>query len=280
MNFNLGCTGSSSGQMSPQRLGFGPMAAMAHAPQGGPGAANLSASSPIRVFIAEDHKITLWGLKRLIDAMDSQMVVVGTASSHHELMTSDAVALADVILLDLDLGGEDTGASLAQLRQRGSGHVLVLTAADDIAKHRGAVMHGARGVVHKSEPAETILRAIEKVHGGEVWLHRTLLGQVLGLLTDGGRPMPPSKPDPDAQRIASLTPREREIVVTMTRSSGAKQLAVAADLGMSEHTLRNHLTTIYSKLNVRGRLELHVYATAHGLGAAAPKPTNAGGASS
>ncbi len=53
----------------------------------------------------------------------------------------------------------------------------------------------------------------------------------------------------------------------MVNSPGDKQFAVADQLGMSEHTLRNHLTTIYSKLDVRGRLELHVYATAHGLGA-------------
>jgi two-component system, NarL family, nitrate/nitrite response regulator NarL len=234
-----------------------------------------TAARPIRVFIAEDHKITLWGLRRLIDAMSPQMVVVGTASSHGELMHDEAAALADVILLDLDLGGEDTGASLAQLRRRCPGHVLVVTAADDLAQHRAAVMQGARGVVHKSEPAETILRAIEKVHGGEVWLHRALLGQVLGLLTDGSLAAPARKADPEAQRIASLTPREREIVITMTQSSGDKQLAVAANLGMSEHTLRNHLTTIYSKLNVRGRLELHVYATAHGIGAT-PKTNTAG----
>lgn len=67
------------------------------------------------------------------------------------------------------------------------------------------------------------------------------------------------------RRIATLTPRERQIVSLMTRSVGLKQLAVADELGMSEHTLRNHLTTIYSKLKVRGRLELHVFATDHGL---------------
>jgi len=221
----------------------------------------------IRVFVAEDHQITLWGLQRLINASSPRMEVVGSASSHAELMNHDAAALADVILLDLDLGGEDTAASLACLRQRCPGRVLVLTAADDIAQHRAAVLKGARGVVHKSEPAETILRAIEKVSNGEVWLQGTLLGDVLGLLTDGGPSATPRQQDPDARRIASLTPREREIVVTMVRSAGAKQLSVADELGMSEHTLRNHLTTIYSKLCVHGRLELHVYATAHGLGA-------------
>jgi len=89
---------------------------------------------------------------------------------------------------------------------------------------------------------------------------------VMGMLTDGDHPPSPSKADPESERIDSLTPREREIVAAMVRSCGAKQLAVAADLGISECTLRNHLTTIYSKLCVHGRLELHVYATAHGLG--------------
>ena len=221
----------------------------------------------IRVFVAEDHQITLWGLRRLIEA-SSRMEVIGTASSHTELMNHDAAADADVILLDLNLGGEDTVGSLACLRQRCPGRVLILTAADDTAQHRAAIVKGARGVVHKSEPAEVILRAIEKVNDGEVWLHPALLGDVLGFLTDGSPAATPRQDDVDAHRIASLTPREREIVVTMVRSAGAKQLSVADELHMSEHTLRNHLTTIYSKLCVRGRLELHVYATAHGLGAA------------
>jgi two-component system, NarL family, nitrate/nitrite response regulator NarL len=223
----------------------------------------------IRVFVAEDHQITLWGLQRLIDASGRRMEVVGTASSRAQLMASEDAATADVILLDLDLGGEDAAVSLAGLRQRCTGRVLVLTAADDIARHRAAVMNGARGVIHKSEPAETILRAIEKVDAGEVWLHRSLLGEVLGLLTDGNPAGESRKPDPEAQRIASLTAREREVVSAMVRSVGAKQLAVADGLGMSEHTLRNHLTVIYSKLGVQGRLKLYVYAIEHGLAPAA-----------
>ena len=232
-----------------------------------PAATPGAPSRPIRVFVAEDHHITLWGLSRLIGA-SAGLELVGTASSRTELMNHDAAALADVLLLDLDLAGEDTLEGLASLRTRCPGRVLVLTGTDDLAAHRAAMLKGARGVVHKSEPAETILRAIEKVHAGEIWLHRALLGEVMGLLTDPTPTAAPLAPNADAKRIASLTPREREIVVRMVNSSGAKQLAVADELGMSEHTLRNHLTTIYSKLGVRGRLELHVYATTHGLGAA------------
>lgn len=225
-------------------------------------------TDPIRVFIAEDHHITLWGLSRLIEAAGPRMVVVGTASTRSELINHDAAADADVILLDLDLGGEDAGDALELLRQRCPGRVLVLTGADDLSLHRAVVMNGARGVVLKSEPAQTILRAIEKVHAGEVWLHRALLGEVLGQLTGAEPAQAPAPANPAAACIASLTPRERQIVQLMVRQSGAKQFAIADELGLSEHTLRNHLTTIYSKLGVHGRLELHVFATANGLGAA------------
>lgn len=220
----------------------------------------------IRVFIAEDHQITLWGLRRLVEASGTRMKVVGTASTPSELMDDDAASHADVILLDLDLGGEDMGAALGNLRVRCPGHVLVLTGTDNVSTHREVMLKGARGVIHKSEPAESILRALEKVSQGEIWLNRLLLGQVMGMLTNAEQRPVPGPVDPEAARIDSLTARERDIVAAMVRSSGAKQLAVAADLGISEHTLRNHLTTIYSKLCVHGRLELHVYAVAHGLG--------------
>jgi DNA-binding NarL/FixJ family response regulator len=221
-------------------------------------------AAPIRVFLADDHRVTLWGLQRLIDANQPHMRVIGTATTRRELLGHHAVSEADVLLLDLDLGGESSTDVLPDLQRVCRGHVLVLTAADDPEQHRDAVMRGVRGVLHKSEPADAVVRAIEKVSAGEVCLQGALLGEVLGRLT--GRTPAAPRNDVHAQRIASLTPREREIIAAMVRMAGAKQLAIADELGMSEHTLRNHLTTIYSKLAVHGRLELHVYATEHGLG--------------
>ena len=227
--------------------------------------AALAPTRSIRVFIAEDHHITLWGLTRLIDSSPG-MEVVGTARSRDALLSNEAAMDADVLLLDLDLAGESTAEALGSLRERCAGRMLVLTGMDDVEEHRGVVLRGAHGVVHKSEPAETILRAIEKVSAGEIWLNRGLIGDVFHRLTDTGRKEPGRTRDATSEKIASLTRREREIVATMVSSSGAKQIAVAEKLMMSEHTLRNHLTTIYSKLQVRGRLELHVFASAHRLG--------------
>ena len=226
----------------------------------------LASRPPIRVFVAEDHHITLWGLSRLIQAAEPPMEMAGSATSCDELLHHDGVRTADVILLELTLGGRDTSECLAHLRQRCTGRVLVLTASHDTDRYRAVMVRGARGVVHKSEQAETILRAIEKVHRGELWLQGVLLGEVLDVLTADKQAIAPQLASRDERRIASLTAREREIVVAMMHRTGDKQLAVADELCISEHTLRNHLSTIYGKLGVRGRLELHIFSTLHGLG--------------
>ena len=67
--------------------------------------------------------------------------------------------------------------------------------------------------------------------------------------------------DPEAAKIAELTPKERQIVATVVKEKGARNKVIADKLHMSEHTLRNYLTTIYSKLEVEGRMELYLYAT-------------------
>lgn len=221
------------------------------------------ARTAIHIFIAEDHRVTLWGLQRLIETAAPRMEVVGTATTRSQMITHPSLPDADVVLMDLDLGGEDAIEVMDDLLRRCPGRVLILTGEDDPERHRQAVLSGARGVLHKSQSAEMVLHAIDRVHAGEIWLERGLLGDVLGRLT--GRTQSAPVQSETQRRIATLTPRERQIVSLMTRSVGLKQLAVADELGMSEHTLRNHLTTIYSKLKVRGRLELHVFATDHGL---------------
>jgi len=228
-----------------------------------------AASGSIRVYLADRHPITLWGLHQLIQSAEPHMTVVGSTTTQQALLIDVAATHADVILLDLDLAGPDAAQALARLRQQCRGHVLVLTASENMEQQRAAVLTGARGMVHKSEPASSILRATETVGRGEVWLDSRLVSHVLGHLSTpppsaGGR-MKPAPADPQAERIASLTARERTIVQALVRSAGAKLLSVAHELHMSEHTLRNHLTSIYSKLCVRGRLELHLFATAHGL---------------
>ena len=167
-----------------------------------------------------------------------------------------------MILLDLDLGVSDGADLLPALLKESSARVLICTGVRDAEAHDRAVLRGARGVVHKEEPAEVILKAVEKVHAGELWLDRRATSRVFEKLLDTGR-QPPR--DPEAERMATLTAREREVVAAVVERGQSTNRKIAEHLNMSEFTLRNHLTTIYDKLGVENRLDLFKYALRHGL---------------
>ena len=216
-------------------------------------------TSAIRVFLVDDHRTILWGLERLIETATPSMSVVGQATSRTELFAQLPAANPDVILLDLDLNGENSLDCLQELNEQSAARVLVLTGVSDPLVHQEAIIKGARGVVQKRESASTILRAIDKVHEGQIWLDRHSMGHVVHALARG------QKPDPEAVKIAALTPKERKIIGMLVQEKGARNKVIAGKLQMSEHTLRNRLTTIYDKLEVAGRLELYLYATSHPL---------------
>lgn len=217
---------------------------------------------PIRVFLVDDHRAVLWGLERLVASAAPRMEVVGMASQRSELLALIGNARPDVVVLDLDLGAGPQGGleCLPELSARTSASVLVLTGCRDESLHQQAMLRGARGVALKQESADTILDAIEKVHRGEIWLDPLTIGRVMSRLSKGPSA---AQVSPETARLAQLTAKERQVLTTLVQEKGARNKVIADKLHMSEHTLRNHLTTIYSKLQVDGRLALYLYATTH-----------------
>ena len=218
----------------------------------------------IRVLLADDHTVTLWGLRQLVDSARPGMCVSGTATSCAELLAHPALSQTDVVLLDLGLGDANAIDCVRQLVNDAGVKVVLLTGDLDPSHHREAVMRGARGVVLKSQPTEHILQAIERVHAGEVCFDGSLMSMLLGAVPGlpGARP---AAKDDATLRIETLTPKERQVIQAIVRHRGAKSLVVAEELGMSEHTLRNHLTVVYSKLHVQGKLDLYAFALQHRL---------------
>jgi len=218
---------------------------------------------PIRVIIVDDHKSIVWGLERLIESAEPRMMVAGTAESRAEMLDLVVKAKPDVILLDLDLNGDNAAEALPDLLNLTNGKVLILTGGRDSAILQTAILKGARGIISKNESAEVLLHAIERVHAGEIWLNRTLMTSIIedmsALSSKKGHT------DPEAQKITSLTQREREIIRAIVRSRGNKSQEIAESLHISEHTLRNHLTLIYEKLGLRNRIDLFAYSIEHGL---------------
>jgi DNA-binding NarL/FixJ family response regulator len=235
--------------------------------------AERQSQRPIRVLLAEDHAVMLWGLSQLVESASPRMTVSGTARSCGELLSHPALADTDVVLLDLGLRDANSLSCLPQLVAEAGVQVIVLTGDLDSAHHRDAVMRGARGVVLKSQPTESVLEAVERVHAGQVCFDGALMSTLLDSLP--GKLQAPNQPsrNPHARQIDTLTPKERLVIRAIVDQRGAKSIAVAEALHMSEHTLRNHLTTIYSKLDVQGRLNLYVYALEHGLATLSPAST-------
>lgn len=220
----------------------------------------------IRVLIVDDHPTLVWGLERLISSRAPQMQVAGTATSPEEALAQASTHQPDLVLLDLDLDGRSSLDLLPALTQHGL-RVLVLTGERNPQVLERAVRLGARGVLRKDAAADQVLRAVEKVHAGELWLDRLSLGRVVDALV-----APQMRRCPEALKQASLTPRERRIIQAVLDSQGASNKALAARLFISEHTLRNHLSSIYHKLDVGNRLELYVYAIRHQLGGSPSTP--------
>jgi DNA-binding NarL/FixJ family response regulator len=222
--------------------------------------ARRAGSGTIRVLLVEDHQTLLWGLQQLIDAERPRMAVVGTARTCPEALASAAQLAPDVILLDLDLGGVCMVEFLPELLANGLSRALILTASHHTDTLDLGVRRGARGILHKEVSAGQVIKAIEKIHHGELWFDAETMGRVFGQLL-GAR----SGPGPASEKHASLTARERDIVSAAVQHSGSANHVVAQRLFISEHTLRNHLSSIYRKLNVSNRLEMYVYAIRHGL---------------
>jgi len=210
---------------------------------------------PIRILLVDDHVIVRAGLRMLIENHKG-MVVVGEAGTRIDALAIAAREQPQVILLDLDMGNESGLDFLRELLDAAAeARVVMLTGVRDPEAHRRAVHLGAMGLVLKDKAAEVLIKAIEKVHAGEVWLDRSLTASVLSERSqaDIGR-----KSDPEAGKIGSLTSREREIVGLVCE--GLKNKQIADRLFISEATVRNHITSILSKLELSDRFELALYA--------------------
>ena len=209
----------------------------------------------IRIALVDDNIIVRAGLRVLIEGRQG-FVVVGEAGDKEDALALVAREQPDIILLELELGGQSSLGFFEELVSAARDtRVLVLTAVEDPEMHRRAVLLGSAGVVLKRQAGEVLLKAIERVSQGEVWLDQATVAGLLSAANKAG--------GEDATRIATLTKREREIILLI--GEGLRNKQIAERLFVSETTVRHHLTSIFSKLGVSSRLDLVVYAYRHGL---------------
>jgi DNA-binding NarL/FixJ family response regulator len=218
-------------------------------------------SANIRVCIIEDHAIVRAGIRILVER-EACIEVIAEASTASEAVVSARETCPDVILLDISLRSENGLNFIEQLIcDFAPARVLVLTANEDVETHLMAMEAGASGVVMKEQAPEILVRAIQSVNSGEPWIGRAVSAAALNKLARAKSAR--IRTDPEVAKIASLTPREREVVGAV--ACGFNGPRIASEFGISEATVRHHITSILSKLEVSNKLELAVYAFRHGL---------------
>ena len=220
----------------------------------------LQQDHPIRILMIDDHAVLRAGLRMIIES-HMGMTVVGEAENRREALVAIAHMPPDIILLDLDLGDENGLDLLPELLTAApDARIILLTGLRDAEIQRRAILQGAMGLVSKQKAADTVIRAIEKVYAGEVWLDRAMIASILNdRITNGGAAEQPA----NAPQISKLTDREREVIQLI--GEGIKNRQIAERLYISEATVRHHLTSIFAKLGVADRFELVIYAFQHGL---------------
>jgi DNA-binding NarL/FixJ family response regulator len=220
------------------------------------------------VLIAEDHPVFRDGLCALVGALDGGQVVAEAANGDDAVEQALAVQ-PDVIVMDLNLPGTN-GVEATRRIVTASPHVrvLVLTMFDDEDSVFAAMRAGARGYLLKDADQAEIARAIEAVADGEAIFGPAVATRVLAYFASSG----------DARGSSvfpNLTEREHEVLELVAQ--GHANAAIAWRLGLSEKTIRNHVSNIFTKLQVADRAQAIVRAREAGLGTTGRSPADGAG---
>jgi DNA-binding NarL/FixJ family response regulator len=212
----------------------------------------------IRLLIAEDETVVRMALARLL-ATEADMEVLAEAANGEVAADLARRLQPDVVLMDLSMPRMDGIAATRQIRQDVPDcAVVVLTIYHDDDHLFAAIKAGARGYVLKEAPAEQVMEAIRAAARGEGFMEPPLVKRVLDEFARVSRLRAASK-----EVFAELTRREMEVLELL--GEGLKNKEIAARLFLSEKTVKNHISSIFDKLQVNDRTEAALLAAKHGL---------------
>lgn len=211
---------------------------------------------PIRILIVDDHTLFRDGLRALLGSVPDTEVV-GEAATGQEAIAQAAALSPHVVLMDIQMPDMNGIEATWRIRQANPAvGVIVLTMFEDDDSVFAAMRAGARGYVLKGADQREMLRAIRAVASGEVLFGPAIADRLLAFF--GAKPSALPVPFPD------LTNREREILDLIAAGHGNAD--IASRLFLSPKTIRNHVSSIFSKLQVADRAQAIVRAREAGMG--------------
>ena len=204
----------------------------------------------VRVLIAEDHTLVSEGLRAMLSTSE-EIEVVGTVDAGEEAIRRVESGAVDVVLMDLKLSDDTSGLDATRRIKRSAPNtkVVVLSMFTDPGTVAEAVKAGADGYLSKGTSGDEVIRAIKKVMEGNSVLDPSVTEGVLGRM---GRESP-----------TALTDRELDVLQRLAHGRSTKE--VAAEIAVSEETVKSHVKQIFKKLGVRDRTQAVAEALRRGL---------------
>lgn len=211
-------------------------------------------TTPIRILVADDHPIVRDGLISILGTQ-VDFDVVGKAGDGQETLTEVGKLHPDVLLLDLEMPLMDGVETLRNLRDsHAKVRTIVFTAFDTDERIVGAVQAGAQGYLLKGVPREEIFNAIRVVYAGGSLLQPVVASKLLKQVSAEHKPQP---------EMDALTPREQHVLKLLTQ--GLQNKEIAAELVITERTVKFYVSSILSKLGAGNRTEAVTLAVQRGL---------------
>ncbi len=217
---------------------------------------------PVRLLLVDDHALFREGLISLLSYQDD-FVVVGEAEDAESALEQARALRPDIVLMDIELPGEDGVIATQQLKvEMPAVTVVMLTVRDDSQTLFEAIKAGAQGYLIKNVRSGELLEQLRGLARGEAAISRRLAGRILEEIRGRHEPLGPEE---------VLTAREMEVLeLVLARLSNAE---IAERLVISEHTVKNHMKSILSKLHLRNRHQAAAYGIARGW---LPRPKGGG----
>ena len=210
-----------------------------------------------KILIANTHRLVREGLQMML-GQEASVQIVGDAANGMQMFSAISELKPDIVLLDINMPGMDTGETLSILKSKGT-KPLIFTTATDEDVILVALKAGARGYLSESTTAHNLIKAIDSISKGEIWVERKMVNRIVEGELNGDPPIKEQRNHSKEQ----LTPREKEILALLKEGYTNKE--IADSLYLSVHTVETHRHHIMEKLNVHSTAALISLAVEKGI---------------